>query len=120
MSQTDILKRNIDNLYTQIKDAQGANRKRLFIAYVKEIVAMGNSNTWKLETCGYEIMRCIWFDDLTQDKELESIFDIACELEKNQEISYAQPIVSWNADTADKIKKEEWNRLLNVLQKFRI
>lgn len=108
--------KEIETSWKQIKDTNGDERKQLFIKYCLRLIELKESDKLIAEDVGYKIVAAIFFDNLSEDPILESIFDIAAELEIPRETSYKQAMGHWDKKTADILKEREYQELKKVVE----
>lgn len=72
-----------------------------------------------IETAAYHLVGMMLQNELWRiDPRLEELFSYLAEAELARETSYAQPIGHWQQDVADRLKREEWARVIAEVRRL--
>lgn len=110
------MKEKLDSWWNQITEATGDEQRNLFVRYCSRLVELKEEGKLYEEEAAYKMVGGIQFDNLTNSPECDAIFDVAGTTELPRTTSYAQPIGKWDEKTADKIKQEEWKKLVTAVE----
>lgn len=111
------MKEELDSWWNKIKEATGYEQRNLFVRYCSRLVELKEEGKLSEEEAAYQMVGTILnFDNLAKSPECDAIFNIAGTTELPRITSYVQPIGKWDQKTADRIKQEEWEVLIAVIE----
>lgn len=72
-----------------------------------------------IESAAYHLVGMMLQNELWRiDPRLEELFSLLGDAELARETSYAQPIGYWRQDVADRLKREEWARVVAEVRRL--
>lgn len=72
-----------------------------------------------IESAAYNLVGMMLQNELWRvDPRLNELFSLLAEAELARETSYAQPIGHWRQDVADRLKREEWARVVAEVRRL--
>ncbi len=110
------MENELDKLWNKIKETTDEQQVHLFVRYCEKLVQLKEEGKLTEEEASSKIIDAMQFDTLGDSPECAEIFDSAGDTEIPRTMSYVQPIGSWDAKTADKVKQEEWNALVFAIK----
>ncbi len=92
-------------------------RKR-FLAQCRKMMQEVEEGKASVESAAYALIGAIIASEgLLAYPEIDSLFGVLAEADLPRETSYAQPIGHWREDVADRLKDEEWARVVEAIQR---
>jgi hypothetical protein len=100
-----------------IEKSSGKDKIEKYIAYCEELISMKDQGLLREEQVGYWIVGAGLFTKVDMGSEtIERVFSAAADLEIPREMSVTQRMGSWDAKTADYLKRKEWEILLSAIE----
>lgn len=110
------MKEELEHWWNHINDATGDHQRKLFVHYCLRLVVLQEEGKLSEEQAAYKMVNALRFRNISDSPECDAILDIAGTVEIPRTTSYAQCIGSWDAKTADYIKREEWKELIIAIE----
>ena len=93
------------------------DKRKHFLEKCQDVVEKVKIDTWNIEEAANRLVSLLLIDDdLLKYPEIQGIFGTLHEAEIPREASHAQPIGTWSKEAADRIKEEEWGRVVAAIE----